>query len=180
MGQEELALYETFSGCGTDTLFWSMMYLNNAVFQTPFEPNAQKMLMNSGQGYASAISRLYPSQAGRELINALSNNNQWFITYMSCLLGDSGQLGFVRDKWMDNGRKIAGLFNQVNPFWRQAEWSAMLNHQAELLARIAASMKEKDYAGVTGLTPLCRQLVQDMSKYMCSGIEQQRASQPQL
>lgn len=61
----------------------------------------------------------------------------------------------------------------MNPYWKVAEWSAMIGHEADLLESIATSLKIKNYTTFVNIVPICHRLAVDMCQYMCTGIANQ-------
>lgn len=174
MDQEMLSLYEAFENYTTDNLFWSLLFLNNANFQTPLKTDAQKKLLSMSQSFQNIMGSLYPPEQTRELTASLSSSNQWFISYVDSLLQDSSETSIIKSRWQENGRQTAALLSQLNPYWKPLEWSAMINYESDLLETLALKLKEQNYGAFINTVPICRRLAIDMSKYMCSGVAQQK------
>ncbi len=81
MDEDMMRLYEAFSNYATDNLFWSLVYLNNAVFHTPLKEDAKNKLISLNKTYGTILSSIYPLDKSRDLITAMGNNNQLFIIY---------------------------------------------------------------------------------------------------
>ena len=66
-----------------------------------------------------------------------------------------------------SGKKTAaespGFSPQLNPFWKQPEWNAMIAHQIQLLTTIAQGTLEGQYAVFTTTAPLCQRLAVEMA-----------------
>lgn len=174
MDQEELLLYETFGNYAIDNLFWSLLYLDNAAFNTPLKEDCKNKLLSLNKTYETIIMSIYPLEKAKELVTAMANNNRLFISYVEHLLIGSAQTNALKQKWKDNGLQIAALLNHLNTHWKIPEWSAMISHEADLLETIATSIKTKNYGTFINTAPICKRLAVDMSKYMCSGIMRQQ------
>lgn len=175
MEQEEgMALYEAFANYAIDNLFWHLAYLNNAAFNTPLRTDIQRKLLSLNKAYETIIVDVYPTEIGRQLIHAMGMNNQLFINYVNHLLQNSNQTQIIRQRWLENGQQIAQLLSELNPYWRVAEWSAMIRHETDLLQTIAINLKDKEYRTFIYTAPICRRLAIDMSKYMTTGIAKQQ------
>lgn len=174
MNQEQLALYQAIGNYATEQLFWSLVLINNAAFNTPLRHDAKNKLMSMGKVYDTIISSIYPNGEGKELVAAMMNNNRLFIAYIEHLMQGSGQAHQYKLQWKDSGRQIAQILCKMNPYWRAMEWTAMIGHEADLLDTIATNMQAKNYATFVNMAPICQHLAIDMSQYMCSGICKQK------
>lgn len=170
MDQEELSLYEAFGNYAIDNLFWSLVYLNNASFNTPMKEECKNKLLSLNKTYELIIMSIYPAEKGKNLIEAMANNNRLFISYIEHLLEGSNQTGAFKQRWKENGMQIAMLLNKLNPHWKVPEWSAMIQHETDLLETIATNLRAKNYTTFVNTAPICRRLAVDMSKYMSSGV----------
>jgi hypothetical protein len=79
----------------------------------------------------------------------------------------------ARQRWKESGQRLAQLLAQLNPYWRVAEWTAMINHETDLLDAIVTGMKRRNYSAFVDTAPVCRRLAFDMSKYLYGGVEKQ-------
>lgn len=174
MDQDEQLLYEAFANYASDSLFWSLIFLNNAVFGTPFLEDSRNKLMSLSQMYETIMLSVYPVGQCSGLIETMKRRSGCFAHYVDCLLAGSPETGAALEQWRQNGQSIALMLSELNPYWKPAEWSALVSHEAELMETIAVNMKDKNYAAFVSTAPVCRRLAMDMSKYMCSGILRQR------
>lgn len=174
MDQDEQLLYEAFSNYASDSLFWSLIFLNNAVFGTPFLEESRQKFLSLGQMYETIIFSIYPAGQCTGLIEAMKGRGGCFANYVDCLLEDSPDTQTALEQWRQNGQEIALMLSKLNPYWKPAEWSALVSHEAELMETIAVNMKDQNYAAFVSTAPVCRRLAMDMSKYMCTGILAQR------
>ena len=173
VNQEELQLYEAFGYYATEELFWSLVYLNNAAFHTPLKEDSKNKLISLNKTYATIITGIYPMDKCHDLVTAMANHNQLFVQYVETLMQGDSQTNVIRQKWKENGLKIANILNRMNPYWKVAEWSAMIGHEADLLESIATSLKIKNYTTFVNIVPICHRLAVDMCQYMCAGIANQ-------
>ena len=174
MDQEELALYEALETFAVDNLFWSLTFVNNAVFNTPLKEDTKNKLLSLSKNYTTILTSIYPMDKCNDLTTAMANNNQLFIAYIEHFLRGDSQANTYKQKWKDNGLQIAALLNKLNPYWKTMEWSAMIGHETDLLETIVSNLKSKNYMTFINTAPICRRLAVDMSKYMCTGITKQQ------
>lgn len=173
MNQDELAIYLAVTNFATENLFWQLVYLNNAVFQTPLKIEAKEKLLGMKKMCGTIISSFYPSGEGGELVEAMAKNNRLFVAYADSVMQGSSRSGILKRQWRENGQQIAHLLCRMNPYWRTAEWTAMINHEADLLDKIATSLHARNYTVFVDIAPICRRLAIDMSNYMSSGLAKQ-------
>ena len=174
MDQDEQLLQEAFGDYAEDGLFWSLVYLNNAVFGTDFRTECRKKLLGLSQGYETIMLSLYPAASCSGLITAMKERNQVFADYVDCLLSGSPDTDKILERWQQNGQQISMCLSKLNPYWKSNEWSAMVSHEAELMQAITRNMKDRNYGAFMNVVPICRRLAMDMSQYMCSGVVEQR------
>lgn len=174
MDHDEQLLYEAFSNYASDSLFWSLIFLNNAVFGTPFLEESRQKFLSLSQMYETIMFSIYPAGQCTGLIEAMKGRGGCFANYVDCLLEDSPDTQTALEQWRQNGQEIALMLSKLNPYWKPAEWSALVSHEAELMETIAVNMKDQNYAAFVSTAPVCRRLAMDMSKYMCTGILAQR------
>jgi hypothetical protein len=172
--EEQLSLFDTFTSYALDDLFWSLMYINSAVFGTPLAEDAKRKLLKLHQGYQAVLTGYYAPDRCKALGTAIEENNQFFVSYVESLVQGSSQAFVMRQKWRENGGKVAALLCEMNPYWHLAEWSAMIDHELDLLETITTNMMTRNYATFVSIAPICRRLAMEMSQYLCTGIEKQR------
>lgn len=174
MDQDEQLLYEAFTNYASDSLFWSLIFLNNAVFGTPFLEESRQKLLSLSQMYETIMLSIYPAGQCCGLIEAMKGRSGCFARYVDCLLEDSLDTQTALEEWRENGQNIALMLSKLNPYWKPTEWSALVSHEAELMEAIAVNMKDQNYTAFVNTAPVCRRLAMDMSKYMCAGVLEQR------
>lgn len=172
--QEELSLYQAFGNYATESLFWQLIYLESAIFNTPLRQDAKNKLMNMSKMYETIMTGIYPMGECRELVTAITNSNRLFVVYVEQLTQGNGRCTATKQQWRENGRQIAQMLCKINPYWQATEWTAMISHECDLLDTIATNMQTKNYAIFGNIAPVCRRLAIDMSSYMSSGIVRQR------
>ena len=173
MDQEELQLFEAFGNYATENVFWSLVFINNAAFRTPLREEVKNKLLGMNKMYDTIITSIYPSEDGRNLVAAMGNNNRFFVAYVEHLMQEDSQANAFKQKWKENGRQMAMLLCKMNPYWKAAEWSAMIGHESDLLDTIASNLKSKNCSVFANTAPICQRLAVDMSKYMSVGIVKQ-------
>ena len=169
VNQEELQLYEAFGYYATEELFWSLVYLNNAAFHTPLKEDSKNKLISLNKTYATIISGIYPMDKCHDLVTAMANHNQLFVQYVETLMQGDSQTNVIRQKWKENGLKIANILNRMNPYWKVAEWSAMIGQFRQMLGQIVTQSLEGDTSALPVMAPLAKRLADDMSAYLAKG-----------
>jgi hypothetical protein len=171
MTQEEELLFESFAGYALDNLFWSLIYADSAVFETPLLAPSRQKLLDLYQSYQTVITGIYPPERCGALVEAMRENNRLFTVYVELLVQGSDQAAMARQRWKESGQRLAWLLSELNPYWRVAEWTAMINHETDLLDTIVTGMKGRNYDAFVNMAPVCRRLAFDMSKYLYTGVE---------
>lgn len=171
--EEKLLLQQALDSFAVDNLLWSIVYLNNAIFNTPLKIDAQKKLLSMGKECKSIIMNIYPTENGKELVSAIEEYDRLFILYVNQLIHGSSQAPLIKERWKELGDGIAQLLSQINPHWNAMEWRAMINHESDLLDTLACGLHSKNYEIFFNTAPICRRLAFDMSSYMCNGIAKQ-------
>lgn len=177
MDQDGQLLQETFGSYAEDGLFWSLIYLNNAVFGTDFTAESRKKLLSLCQSYETIMLSLYPASACSGLITAMKERYRVYADYVDCLLSGSPDTEQALERWQQNGQQIAMQLSKLNTYWKSNEWSALMSHEAELMQALAVNMKDRNYGAFLNVVPICRRVAGDMSQYMSSGVLEERKKQ---
>lgn len=78
LDQDEQLLYEAFANYASDSLFWSLIFLNNAVFGTPFLEDSRNKLMSLSQMYETIMLSVYPVGQCSGLIETMKRRSGCF------------------------------------------------------------------------------------------------------
>lgn len=173
MDEREFLLYQAMVSYAMENIFWQLVFLNNALFDTPLGTDAKSKLEAMSKRYATIITNIYPAADCQGLIDAMTNSNALFASYIEHLLANSEQTACIKKEWLDNAQCTTQALCEINPYWKSTEWNAMLRHQNDLLESIVTNMLDKNYIAFANMAPICQRLAMDMSDYMCSGIVQQ-------
>ena len=169
--QDELELYQDYGNFAVDNLFWSLTFLNAVLFQTPNASEVKEKLLAQKRPYEGLITAYYPGPEGQRQVSLLDENNRLFIIYAQrCRHRDPAAVESARRKWAENGAQMARHLSQMNPHWKQLEWSAMISHQIQLITSIARATCQGQYDAFVNTAPLCKNVAIDMAAYMASGI----------
>jgi hypothetical protein len=180
MTQEEELLFESLSGYALDNLFWSLIYADSAVFATPLLEPSREKLLGLYRNCQTVLTSVYPADQCGGLVEAMGENNRLFTVYVELLVQGSDQAVMARQRWKESGQRLAQLLSQLNSYWRVAEWTAMINHETDLLDAIVTGMKRRNYSALVDTASVCRRLAFDMSKYLYGGVEKQAFSKESL
>mgnify|MGYP000848450667 FL=1 len=169
--QDELELYQDYGNFAVDNLFWSLTFLNAVLFQTPNASEVKEKLLAQKRPYEGLITAYYPGPEGQRQVSLLDENNRLFIIYAQrCRHRDPAAVESAQRKWAENGAQMARHLSQMNPHWKQLEWSAMISHQTQLITSIARATCQGQYDAFVNTAPLCKNVAIDMAAYMASGI----------
>ena len=169
--QDELELYQNYGNFAVDNLFWCLTFMNSVLFQAPNANDIKEKLLAQKRAYEGLITAYYPGPEGQRLVNLVDENNRLFIIYTQrCHHKDPAAVESARRKWTENGAQIARHLAQINPHWKQPEWSAMISHEAQLITSIARATCQGQYEAFVNTVPLCKNVAIDMAAYMASGI----------
>lgn len=168
---DALDIYKAFGDLAADTLFWKLIFLNSALFGTPNRQDVKQKLLSQSRAGEALIHTYYTLPAADRLIELADVHNRLFVIYVERSAARRPALReSTHRQWEENGRRIARLLPQLNPFWKQPEWNAMIAHQIQLLTTIAQGTLEGQYAVFTTTAPLCQRLAADMADYMAAGV----------
>jgi hypothetical protein len=171
--EDRLLLFDTLTGCTMDNLFWSLLYVNSAIFATPLAEESKTKLLRLHESDRAVLRSLYPASACEDLTAAMEENRQFFVGYVETLVQGNGQAPVMKERWRESGRRLARRLSQMNPYWRLGEWTAMIDHEMDLLETMTTSLMARNYHAFVSVAPVCRRLAMDMSNYLYVGVEKQ-------
>ncbi len=168
--QDSLELYRTCRDMTADTLFWCLLYINSALCRAPNRQAIRDTLLEQSGEYARLFGWFYPGPTGQDLIRRLDRQNRYFLVYVDrCLTRNPDAGKQAMRQWEENGRQVARLFAQLNAYWKQPEWSAMIGQFRQMLGQIVTQSLEGDTSALPVMAPLAKRLADDMSAYLAKG-----------
>lgn len=136
--QDELELYQDYGNFAVDNLFWSLTFLNAVLFQTPNASEVKEKLLAQKRPYEGLITAYYPGPEGQRQVACMTKTTGCSSSTLSAAATGSRRPSNPPGA---NGRKtaaqVARHLSQMNPHWKQLEWSAMISHQTQLITSIA-------------------------------------------
>lgn len=173
--QEQFEVYQAFSNFATDHLFWSLAYLNAALFHCPNREAVRRKLLALPEQHERLITYFYHSPEGVATAAALGRANRAFIQYIDATAGrDSEACDRCEAVWNEAIDAAAANLARLNPDWKREIWKAMLTQEYNMLRDIARATAEGNYEVFPKHTPLCARLARDMSEYLANGVVRQK------
>lgn len=173
--QDQFEVYEAFGNYATDHLFWSLVYLNAALFHCPNREAVRRKLLLLPEQHERLITYFYNTAEGVSVASAMQRASRAFIRYIDALAdGKPGGCADCEAQWREAIDTIAANLALLNPDWRRDIWKTMLTQEYDMLLRIAKATQAGKYEAFPQDTPLCARLARDMSQYLASGIVKQK------
>ncbi len=169
--------YEVFGDCENiwrHNIFWSLMALECKLFTLPNSYVAESEIMDMVRQYGSLFKRYYSGDTANKLSAIV---NDYCTLYLNFLKDIGNQHGVgtcpSEQKWIATGGALAKLFSELNDFWQEREWRAMITHQMEILCNEARSTAAGAYGKMPFNYDVLDSMCTEMSNYMALGLIRQ-------
>jgi hypothetical protein len=145
----ELALRTTMNQLWEDHVFWTRIYIIDAVSGLDGSETAvsAKRLLQNQIEIGNAIRPFYGVDAGNKLTALLNQHILGAVDVLDdAIKGDTAAFNTANDAWYQNGYEIAQFLSAANPNWPLAVMTAHMNRHLDLTLQEATARLSGDYA----------------------------------
>jgi hypothetical protein len=153
---------------------WTRMAVMAIIHQLPEEEQIIQRLLRNATDFANALASFYGEEAANAFARLFTNH----ITIAAELVraamsGDNNAVTEADRRWRDNADQIADFLADINPYWSDDDWSALLYEHLDLLGANVEQMIAQNYEeSINGFDEIERQAL-EMADIMAEGIAMQ-------
>jgi hypothetical protein len=126
---------------------WTIMAVMGILYNIPGRDLIMQRLLRNPNDFAKVLEGFYGEKAGRDFADLITDH----INIAAELVRDAKEGNMeaytaAEKRWYDNADQIAALMANINPNWKEDDWSAMLHEHLNLLSTNIADMIAENYA----------------------------------
>jgi hypothetical protein len=153
---------------------WTRMAVMGIVHQLPEAEQILQRLLRNATDFSNALAPFYGEESAREFARLFSEH----ITIagelvQAVMAGDNNAVTEADRRWRENADQIAKFLADINPYWREDDWSAMLYEHLDLLSANIENLIAQNYEeSISGYDEIEMQAL-EMADMMAEGIAMQ-------
>lgn len=153
---------------------WTMMAVVGIVQDLPQTDLIVQRLLRNPVDFANVFALYY----GDDFARAFEDLFTAHLTIASEVVkaaksGDQNAFTAANQRWYENADEIAALLGNVNPYWSEDDWQAMLHEHLDLLSAFVSYMVSGDYESAIMQFDIMEEQALDMADMMSFGISEQ-------
>jgi len=174
-GMEKLTQeqYEIFGDCQMiwrHNIFWSIMALECTLFSLPNSFVAEAEIMDMVSQYSGLFQRYYDKDISDKMSEMVKDYCTLYLEYLKELFKNHGTSTCPSEKkWAATTGTLAKGLAEINDFWQEQEWRAMITSQMEILCSEAQSTATGEYGKMPFNYDVLDRIITEMSEYMALG-----------
>ena len=153
---------------------WTRMAVMGIIHQLPESELILQRLLRNATDFSNALAPFYGEEAAREFARLFTNHITIASELVQALMaGDNNAVTETDRRWRENADQIADFLADINPYWRDDDWSAMLYEHLDLLSANIESMLAQNYEeSISGYDEIEMQAL-EMADMMAEGLAMQ-------
>jgi hypothetical protein len=126
---------------------WTRMTIMALIHELPEAQLITQRLLRNAVDFAEALANFYGEETAQEFSDLFTQH----ITIAAELVqaaksGDNAAYTEIEQRWYNNADQIAAYLAEINPYWNEDDWEAMLDEHLGLLSANVADMVTQNYA----------------------------------
>lgn len=164
----------TFRRLWMEHVMWTRSFIiSTAANLGDLKPVTDRLLRNPVD-FANALQQFYGTEKAKRFSDLLTEH----LTIAAQLVnaakaGNTEAANEARKKWYANADKISEFLAEINPFWSESQWKAMLYEHLKLTEEEAALRLAGQYSEDVALFDKIEDQALRMADYMAGGIIKQ-------
>lgn len=152
-------------------VYWTRLTILSIIFDLPDVEVVTNRLLQNPKDFEALLKQLYGDAAASEFANLFTNHLVIAAELVKVAkAGDNTAAADAEKRWYANADQIAAFLANINPYWSQDNWKAMLHEHLALTKTEATNMLTKNFAnGVSTFDKIERQAL-EMADVMTDGI----------
>ncbi len=155
-------------------VFWTRMTVMGIIHDLPESQQITQRLLRNPVDFANALLPFYGTEAANNFKDLLTAHLMIAAELVKAAKdGDNKAVADANKRWYENADEIAKFLNNINEYWSEDDWSAMLYEHLELLSENVLQMIAGEYEqSINGFDDIEMQAL-EMADMMAEGIAMQ-------
>src|SRR5947209_7762110 len=167
-------LHDAMRKLWSDHVFWTRLYINEAVAGAPSAQNTAARLLRNQEDIGNAIVPYYGAAAGSQLTNLLKQHINIAVDLVrAAKAGDQAKVADANTRWHNNANDLATFLSGANPNWPKATVLDMLNQHLALTTQEATAQIQGNWAGSSSAFDQIYNEILTMADALSAGVVKQ-------
>lgn len=167
----EINLMNTMRSLWEQHAAWTRAAITSIVFSQPDEEFVTRRLLRNPKDFADALRPFYGDSIASKFSVLLTEHLVIASELVKALkAGLTKKAKEAEKRWYQNAKDIAAFLAQINPYWSEESWRAMMFEHLRLVTAEAAGMLRGNYQASIDATDENEEHVLEMADMMTDGI----------
>lgn len=150
---------------------WTRATITSIVFNQPDEEFVTRRLLRNPKDFGDALRPYYGDSIASKFSELLTEHLVIAAELVKAIkAGLTKKSKDAEKKWYQNAKDIAAFLAEINPFWSEENWKAMMFEHLRLVTAEAAEMLRGNYQASIDATDQNEEHVLEMADMMINGI----------
>lgn len=158
----------------SENSFWLFMAMQSAIFKSENNPVIQNQINNFSEQWCTLFNKYYdPNYVNLFKIN-VSNFFDTYLSYLNHIINGENQIcDGLLNQWKDLAGSVAKNFANVNPYWKEQEWRAIISNQINILDKEIKNNVQGVYSTLNQSYNIYNKVASDIAEYAATGLIKQ-------
>jgi hypothetical protein len=167
----EINLMNTIRSLWEQHAAWTRSTITSIVFSQPDEEFVTRRLLRNPEDFADALRPFYGESIASRFSGLLTEHLVIAAELIKAIkAGLTKKAKDAEKRWYQNAKDIAAFLAQINPFWSEESWKAMMFEHLRLVTAEAVEMLRGNYQASINATDENEEHVLEMADMMITGI----------
>ena len=167
----EINLMNTIRSLWEQHAAWTRATITSIVFSQPDEEFVTRRLLRNPEDFADALRPFYGESIASRFSGLLTEHLVIAAELIKAIkAGLTKKAKDAEKRWYQNAKDIAAFLAQINPFWSEESWKAMMFEHLRLVTAEAVEMLRGNYQASINATDENEEHVLEMADMMITGI----------
>ena len=164
--------YITTQRLWLDYFFWLRYYITGLMLDQVGLSYAASRAFRNASDFADFLRPFY-GEAVSAQVEALFNEHVQSLSEIATVVKSGYDYSVLRENFYQNANDIARLFAEINPYWDEETWLALLQARYDVEETLILRLRNRDIEGATTLYDYGYGVVQEIASYMAEGLSRQ-------
>lgn len=155
-----------------DFMFWIRYYIFSLMLQRRDIAYVAVRTLRNATDFADALSVYYGQEAAKRLEEFMTQHIL-LLAQIAATVSAGQDDSPMKEAWYQNAEEIAGLLEQVNPYWEKIYWLRLLRYRYDMEEKLIALLHEQKYEEAVTQYDLAFGNARELTEYMVYGIARQ-------